>query len=199
MTWQDYTSTERLAVVAAGLEAGLTQKEIGEKHSTSANAVTGFISRNAEALGVIRADPEARPGTGNSNKAVKGVAVGWTEAVLTEKWKKRASVVTKITARPGRPSKLTDLDKQYVTRLYKDGTKIAVIAAELDVSEKTVKNEIGNQIHAGKLRTRRPNIGGVLFRLQLSLDDERKVYAGAKRRGSSKADYVRYLIRRDNP
>lgn len=197
MSWADYTSVEKLAAVAAGLEAGLSQREMGEKHGTTANAITGFISRNSKVLGVIRANPEssrAQPKQGVTRDS-------WSENKLTERWVKRARTVTQPVTPPGRPSKLTEDDKRYVTRLYKDGTKIAVIAAELDVSEKTVKNEIGNQQRAGILRTRRPNLGDklILFRLQLDPELNKKIYEGAKRRGSSKADYIRMLIRRDNP
>jgi len=192
--WSTYTSNEKLAAVAAGLHDGLSQKEMGAKHGTTANAITGFISRNAKTLGVIRAEPQA-------NRVSEAPRDGqWTEAKLTEKWVARAKEVTKSVSKPGRPALLTEDDKRYVTRLYKDGTKLSVIAAELDVSEKTVKNEVSNQQRAGLLRTRRPALGGnILFRLQLDKELNQKVYAGAKRRGSSKADYIRMLIRRDNP
>lgn len=106
------------------------------------------------------------------------------------------AAASKSVPRVGRPKVLvsgTDKGRRFV-ELWNAGTKIKIIAEELGVSEKAVKNA---RPHF-KLKTRRPDLGkGTQFRMAIDAQTLKLLRAACTRKGCSKATYIRELIRRD--
>lgn len=124
-----------------------------------------------------------------------------TERGLTEKWEDRKARragkgVETVAPALGRPMAIppgSDKERQ-LKRLWKAGTQIKIMAEELGVSEKVIKNARARL----ELTTRRPDLGkGTQFRITFDSATMKLLRAGAGRRGSTKADYIRYLIKRD--
>lgn len=79
-------------------------------------------------------------------------------------------------------------------RMWEEGALIKIIAEELEVSPKAVKDA---RKRLG-LAMRRPNYGnGANFKIWMDRDTTKLLRAAIVRRSMTKAGYIRYLIRRD--
>lgn len=193
--WKDMTKAERLAVCLAHPRE---QAAVARLTGTTSSAVGGFMSRNAKALGIERADPErtrvARIGKGHGVNA-------WDEDQFIERWadrqKARASVgttyISKTTGRPG--NRWTPQMKADFKVLYNKGISLAKIASTLGVGENACKKQ-RIALALPERRSRRAK-NRIQFHIQFDPEEYLLLRDGAERRGSSMVDYVAFLIKRD--
>jgi hypothetical protein len=188
--WNAATKAEKLVGVREWvILKGTPYSEFANAVGTTKNAIAGFVHANRRALSGLDPLPKVyqeREGAPASSYH--------TEADYTEKWTPKQKAVRVHGAMRGRPTVWNDDKRRDLRAMWVAGTQIKIIAETLGVGEKAVKDERLRQ----KLATRRPNLGNsILFRLQLTADDAKLLRTGARRRGSTKADFLRYLIRRN--
>lgn len=187
--WRHLFREEKIALIKKHGQSG-TAKLTG----TTSSAVGGFMSRNAAALGISRANPERT----RTRRPAMALRDPHSEAALTERWADRQRpgrqvYVAKTTGKPG--NRWTPEMKHQLAVDWKRGLSVKKIAIKLHVGENAVKKQRITQ----KLAERRPRRAKFRQVVHISLDPEEYLALrdGAERRGSSMTDYMAYLIQRD--
>lgn len=175
----------------------MTYSEIAMELNTTKNAVASFCHHHiALDLSYV---PSRRRGKKKGWKASAHSAVQFhTENDYTEKWSKKEKPLEQPeVVRFARPMVVpygSELERRLI-RMWKEGTQIKVIADELGISAKAVKNARARL----NLRTRRQGImQGIDMRVRFDGSTAMMLRKAAIRTGSSKAEYIRKLIRQDN-
>lgn len=107
-----------------------------------------------------------------------------------------AALKAAASKKPGRPMAIPPgSDVEFtLRRLWNDGTQIKIIAEELGVSIRAVKDA---RLRL-KLKTRRPDLGkGTQLRVAIDSQTMKLLRAACTRKGCTKASHIRELIRRD--
>lgn len=190
MNWAEMTKPERLALCQAHPRQ---QAHVARLAHTTSSAVGGFMSRNAAALGIVRAPAQpnrrARKGTGRDPN--------WDEQ-LTERWaarKKDEPAPAPVPSQHWRVTRWTPEMKAQLAVDWNKGLSVRLIARKLGVGDKAVVK----QRIAQKLKARRPRGGGQYVHQNITLSPEDYILLrdGADRRGSTMNDYIGFLLRRD--